>query len=356
MKKNKTLFISIGASVILLAGVIGVAVLFSSGKQNAKRQTSTYKITAQPDTLFSGTVQAEETDNYLNDPSKGTLSKINVKDGQFVKAGDPLLTYQATNADLTTLTFAVQTAQNALDNANGDVSDTTNQMTQIKKQYDQTTDDTEKSTLADQYNTLNQTLSQQERAVKTSQLGLSQAQTQLNQAQNGQTIIVQSKQDGIVQVSSAPAEGQPIVSVISNSRIVIGSVTEFDYNKLKVGDKVSITSLNGNQKETGLITTISQIPNSTASTGSTEGSSVVSYNFTVIPNASFQYGYTVQIGLANKDIIIPKSAVKNGQVKVKVGDKFESRAIELEASRGQYKVLSGLKIGETIAKDWGSSQ
>jgi HlyD family secretion protein len=357
MKKSKALGVAIFISVLLLGAVVTLAYVFSGqSAQSTKKEVATYKIMAQPDTLFSGTVQAQSTDDYLADTTKGTLSKINVKDGQAVKAGDVLLTYQAANADLTTLTFAVQTAQNTLDNATQNLASAKTQIVQLKTQLAQATDATEKAGIDSQVTAANQAVLQSEQAVTTAQLGLTQANTQLAQAQAGQTVTVAAKQDGIAQVNANAAAADPIVSVVSNTRIVMGSSTEFDYAKLKVGEKLSITTVNGNQKTMGLITKINQTPvQAAASATANAGSSVVTYNFIVSPDKTLQYGYTVQMGLANTEIIIPRSAVTDGKVQLKVGSHFERRTVTTEEANGQLKVLSGLKVGDVISQNGNAS-
>ncbi|MFV0556185.1 MAG: efflux RND transporter periplasmic adaptor subunit [Lactovum sp.] len=352
MKKHKTLLISVLSVVILLSLTVAVAFLTRSFSVDdpVDFEMETYLVEAQPSLIFSGMVEATQMDKYLKDASLGTLSKVEVKDGEKVKVGQVLLTYEAKDTDLTSFSFAVQNAQDAVNIASAEINDANSQINQLTTRLNQSQDELEKSSLREQIDVLNQGLGQQHRSLNSAQLALSQAQTQLSEAQAGQTVTIKASQDGIAVVNKNASETEALVTVVSNTKVIKGSASEFDYKELVVGSAVNLTTLDKSQTATGKVDYVSLVPMSTS-----EGLTISSYTFTVSldKGSDLQYGFSVEIELPDKTIYIPETAVKDNKVQLKKDGEFIPQEIKyVKSETDMLQVTEGLNIGDEIRMEW----
>ncbi len=81
-------------------------------------------------------------------------------------------------------------------------------------------------------------------------------------------------------------------------------MTEYDYENIKVNQKVTVKSLNQSIKTSGKIYLINQLPNT-----NNEESGISTYSFYVRTDNNIHYGYNVQISLDLNQMKIPKDAV-----------------------------------------------
>ncbi|MDR1606686.1 MAG: HlyD family efflux transporter periplasmic adaptor subunit [Streptococcaceae bacterium] len=345
-KKHPLLVILTSIVLALTAGVVVLSTLLvPQGKTSQSKGYALYTLKKQADYLFKGSVVASESTDYLEDSTLGELAAINVVDGQEVKAGDVLLTYTKPSDDLTTLAFAVKSAENDLANAQVDLAETEKKDAALRTKYDKAKEEADKQVITDQIELNREAGQTAQRSVTAANLALEQAQTTLSHQQDTQSTQVTSKTAGIV-VLGARTEASPLLRVVSRDTLVNGTVSEYDYDKLKLNASVTVESIDLKHKVSGKITYISPVPEqATAAETSSQ------YSFKVSLDQSLQNGYTVQVHLADSALYIPNSALKAGRVYVKVGDKYQATAVDTKEVDGRLQVLSGLKVGDKLIRE-----
>lgn len=394
-RQKRTIVISITISLIALS-IVASATLLSTKGTLEKSRIDLYSVKNQADSIFQGSIQATKEEDISLDSSLGTLASINVKNQQNVKAGDVLLTYNAKSSDLVSLEYAVKTAQLMLSNSQDSLATVQAKAVQLQDKYnnavaaqkkaqdeakkaedlakaattgssaaavpstssntsDTTTLTEDPDAVQSEIDSNNDTIQQDQQQVATNQLALEEAQANLQQAQNSQTVTVKAQESGMAIVGDVNDTTKPIIEILSKETSVNTEVSEFDYAKVKLGEKVKVRTLNLNNTITGTIDSVSPVPaaGATGSTSTTTASTNIAYyKFTVKPDQNLQYGYDVQVMVPNNEIMIPLSAVKNNFVELKQANgKFKKVAVNVQKKDGQYQVLSGLKVGDKIAKN-----
>lgn len=354
-KKHKIMVISFGIFFILLVIVFTSIILFNSTMENKEIEFSTVSIKEQPDDIFKGVVEPERIDNYMLDPSFGDLSEINVINGQEVKQGDTILTYTQmldnSDVDMTSLTFAITSAKQNFINATQDLADAQTKDLELRAEFNKVNEE-EKAEINSKIEANNELWKTAVREVQSAQIALDEANTNHINAENkvSQTSkinVVKSKSSGMAAVSDINGDTAPLVQIVSSNTKITAQLSEFDFEHIKVGTKVSVEPINSNQKEIGTVTSISSVPLT-----KTNDSTTTYYEFTVKIDHNLQNGFNVHVHLKKDGYIVPKSAVRNNQVQLKKGDTFIKTTVKTEEVKGKILVKSGLKKGDKIAKNF----
>lgn len=345
-KKHPLIVILTSVIAAIIIGTIGLSALLLPKQKTSKQDSyALYTVKVEADNIFKGNVTAKTSTDYREDMSLGELSQVNVTDGQEVKAGDVLLTYTKSSDDLSSQEFAIKSAENDLANAQADVVEAENKDAKLRKKYDNAKEIEEKEGINTQIESNNEAWKAAQRSVTAATLARDQAQASLASQKDKQTATVMSKTDGLV-IMGTKSETSPLLSVVSRETLVNGKTSEYDYDKLKVNDVVSVETVDLSKKVTGKISYISPVPDkATSETSSSQ------YNFKVVLDEPLQNGYTVQIHRPNETLYIPKTSVKNGKVYMKRGGKFSKVAVETKESGSRLQVISGLNSGDKIIEE-----
>ena len=222
--------------------------------------------------------EPKESRSFSLDLSLGTLENIVVKNGQQVKSGDVIATYQnATIADqaneqaqsLNKLNLAITNAKTNLDSAVQKRNQLANQLAQAKKSVQclQAANDPSAIEASQQaYDAQVEVVNQAQQALDNSNLDFSDANAQVEQTRKKVTTSVTAPFYGTFYIDEAgkSSANTPYATIVSPGTIVQATVTEYDYNKLKLGQKVEILPVNDSRKVLGSITNISTLPQSAA--------------------------------------------------------------------------------------------
>ena len=345
-KKHPLIVILTSVIAAIIIGTIGLSALLLPKQKTSKQDSyALYTVKVEADNIFKGNVTAKTSIDYREDVTLGELSQVNVTDGQEVKSGDVLLTYTKSSEDLSSQEFAVKSAENDLANAQADVAESEKKDAKLRTDFNKTKDESEKQSINSQIESNNEAWKAAQRSVTAATLARDQAQASLASQKDKQTATVTAKTDGLV-IMGTKSETSPLLSVVSRETLVNGKTSEYDYDKLKVNDVVSVETVDLSKKVTGKISYISPVPDkATSETSSSQ------YNFKVVLDEPLQNGYTVQIHRPNETLYIPKTSVKNGKVYMKRGGKFSKVAVETKESGSRLQVISGLNSGDKIIEE-----
>ncbi|ELY8689095.1 efflux RND transporter periplasmic adaptor subunit [Enterococcus faecalis] len=332
--------------------------------------------------VLKGIVQPKTT-SYLNfDQSLGKINTISVKNGQEINENDVVAIYQNTTVEdqaeeqtqsLEKLNLAVTNAQINLDNATQKQQELENRLTIAKNE--QTTianekmdDEMKKAEKVESDNkieTIQQALDTQKEAVLQAQQALDAANVDLSSANN----TIEKTKKKITTTVTAPFKGivyindkgkadatVPYATIVSPETVIKGSVTEYDYNKVKVGQPVTISQINEEKAIDGIITEINALPEDMAvspqDTSSTKNTTISTFSFIISPKESIQYGYNVQISVPMNNLeLAKKNTVKeNNEVFVFIyrDGKVVKQKIEVKEDNERYLVKAGLKENDSI--------
>lgn len=324
-------------TLIVTSSVVAVALLAVTGVTTYQKMThkseatvkagyQTYTVTTSPDLSMTGKVIASKTQT-LNIPT-GKLQQINVNNGQTVKSGDILLT--VTNTDM----------QEAIDNQNDMISKSNravNSAESALKSAQQSYNQAEPESKA----ALKDGVAQAQQAVTDANADAQDAQNKLVDLQTKLNVNVTAPFDGIVSVDNNTKDGLPALTMNTTEKMLQATVSEYDYNKVHSGDKVTVSAIDGTPNQTTAIDKIDQIP-AEQSKGTTY------YPFSAHVNDSFLYGQSVKVKVPQNDLKVPSSAVYKGSLYKVIDGKASRINADVTKTGTSYIVKSGVAKNEKV--------
>lgn len=325
---KKIVFVVCGIAMFSLLSVTSLKVYtkMSGHQENNKNQYQVYKVTSTLPLTMSGKIVAEKTQT-LNVPT-GKLQQLNVTDGQTVKNGDILLTVTVTD-----IQESISSQQDVVNKANRAVNSAAATLKNAQQSYNQADVDTKPS--------LKDTVTQAQQAVADANGDLQDAQSKLAELQGNLTMSLKAPFDGVVSVSNNTKDGIPSITINSSQKVLQANVSEYDYSKVKTGDTVTVSGIDGSPKQTTKISKIEQIP-----TG--QGKGTTYYPFSANMNNDFLYGQSVEVKVPQSELKIPKSAVYKGSIYKVIDGKASRAKADLTKNDDTYIVNAGVSIGEKL--------
>lgn len=331
--------------------------------------------------LFDGKVQAAEVQEAFYDPSKGVIAEVLVEDGQSVEEGTDLFTYtneenqqllDEQNRQYSRLEERRSEAETDLANAKAALNTANANIKKANQAIQSSTESSETSLSIDPAAESAQTelmdyeaeKAEAEATIDSSEMTIEELTVQvedivyeIERLREGITTTIQSEFAGIVELSSSDPTSlqtseQPVVRLMSNNLKIESTVSEYDYSKLSEDSPVDIYLMNSDRELSGTISNISSLPVQ----ANAEGETSSRYPFTVIPEESVQYGFSVQIGYSEGVIYLPQNTVieaEDGTNSVFVNEDgtVEKREVVLKEESHFYEVESGLEVDEEVLLD-----
>lgn len=385
MKKNKRkkqIRLTIGfvvACIVIAIGATIFSITRSTKQTEEKGDYQVAKIEKSAPLLFNGVAQPKESRTFTLDPTLGTLETIHVKNNQQVKAGDVLATYKnqtieekvsQQEQDLNKLNLAVSNAQSGYNSAVNKKNQLADQYNQLNKSVQalQAANDPSAAKVVEQmaeikeaYDAAGDAVTKAKQGIDNANLEYSDAQKSIAQLKEKVNTKVTAPFDGIVYVdqNGKTQENVPYATLVSPGTVVQASVTEYDYNKIKQGQKVEVMPANDDRKIAGTITNISSLPESASakpslsaavSGGNSNSSSTSSYAFTVETAEEIHNGFSVQVAIHFNQITVPKEVVVARDGKQYVYTYKDGKAhlteVTVKDQGANYLVEKGLAMGD----------
>ncbi|HGF7612964.1 TPA: efflux RND transporter periplasmic adaptor subunit [Enterococcus faecium] len=388
MTKRQQIYLSIMGGVISFL-LIGGAVIYKLSNPIVEEDFyKLVKVKKSEPLVLKGIVQPKNT-SYLNlDQTLGKISAISVKNGQEINENDVIATYQNTTIEdqaeeqtqsLEKLNLAVTNAQINLENATQKQQELETRLTAAKnehaaitnKKIDEEMKKAEKAEDENKIEAAQQALDAQKDAVSQAKQVLDEANVDLSSVNN---TIEQTKKK-ITNTVTAPIKGivyindkgktdaaVPYATIVSPDKVIKGTVTEYDYNKVKVGQVVNINLLNEEKSIEGTITDVNALPedmevSTQTNISSDKNNTVSTFTFMVSPKEPIHYGYNVQINVPTNHLeLAKKNTIKeNNEVFVFIyrDRKAIKQKVEVKEENGKYLVKTGLKENDSIIENPG---
>lgn len=339
--KNKWTWIIAAIAIVALLGIAFILKSVSGGSSKDDHDGyDTYKVKRENAIHLEGKAAPNAVKTYNNNSQVGDFQSPAVQDGDQVKQGTPLVSYDTNNGKRQELANKVNDIQHAVNEDQLRVNAAPNdQNTQQKLAEDQNT--------------------------------LSQTQQQLNKFDRQVTDSVNAAFDGKVDIKNPHAsEGEAILRLISKEPQLKATVSEFDISKIKEGDHVNVKVNNSGKTGEGKITKISELPTSFdkagASGGSSQGNPVDKNPGGGESNSASKYtveignidipvraGFSMEASIPLKTVKLPDSVLtKDDQVfVVDEHNKAHKLKIKIDKMNGQIIVKKGLKPGDKVLKN-----
>lgn len=365
-----------------MVAIVGVvwATLNGSKKEEQKGDYQVVKIEKSAPLLFNGVAQPKESRTFTLDPTLGTIETIHVQNNQQVKAGDVLATYKNQTIEeqvsqqeqaLNKLNLAVSNAQsgyNSAVNKKNQLADQYNQLNKSVQDLQAANDPSAAEVVAqmaqikEAYDAAGDAVEQAKQGVDSANLEYSDAQKAIAQLKEKVNTKVTAPFDGIVYVdqNGKTQANVPYATLVSPGTVVQASVTEYDYNKIKQGQKVEVMPANDERKIAGTIINISTLPESASATpslsaavsggSSNSSSSTSSYAFTVETAEEIHDGFSAQVAIHFNQITVPKEVVVARDGKQYVYTYKDGKAhlteVTVKDQGANYLVEKGLAMGD----------
>ncbi|ALS00741.1 hypothetical protein ATZ33_04955 [Enterococcus silesiacus] len=362
--KNKKMKLIIGG--ILIGVCVGSYFLFFSSSKKVEPSYNVFTLSRLDPLLLKGEVKPAQTEDIFYDQTLGTIADIPVKNEQEVKNGDVVLNYlngeAQTRVDQQQRTVnksslsAQQAAQN-LSRAQARYNEAQASLNQANADHDRETDPEKKEELKGKVEQQKTEVTSTNNEVFQAQQALDLANTEVNdesaalESEQGKvTSTVKSPIDGVAMVNEAGKKSldQPLIQVLSKTKQIKGIVTEYDLNKLKIGQEVSVTSIGSNQTAQGKITNINQLPQSKNG----NDSEIPTYEFIVEGDFPWAYGSSTQVSLPQPQLVLPEKSVLKKENKTFVFVYKNGRAVKTDVKitdvNGAKNVESGVSNGAKI--------
>ncbi|MGX7148731.1 efflux RND transporter periplasmic adaptor subunit [Enterococcus ureasiticus] len=362
--KNKKKKLIIGG--ILIGVCVGSYFLFLSPSKEVKLSYNVFTLNQQDPLLLKGEVKATQTEDVFYDQTMGTIADIPVKNEQEVKNGDIVLNYVNSEAQnradqqqraVNKSSLSAQQAAQNLSRTQGRYNEAQAKLNQINADYDRESDPEKKEELkgkAEQQKaevtSINNEVIQAQQASELAYTEVNDESAALESEQGKVTSSIKSSMDGVAMVNEAGKKSldQPLIQVLSKTKQVKGIVTEYDLNKLKIGQEVSVTSIGSNQTAQGKISSINQLPKSKSG----NDSEIPTYEFIVEGDFPWAYGSSAQVSLPQPQLILPEKSVLNKDNKTFVFVYKNGRAVKTDVKvtdvNGAKNLESGVSKGTKI--------
>ena len=320
-KKMNRKTIILGSAVILACAGLGGYVLLNQVNQKQAMQMVDNKIDSltvqdavnnskKTSLVLSGEVVANNSSKVKIDPSKGEVKEVFVKNGDTVTQGQPLFSY-VTSQELTAQSaqYDAQAKANGITAAQTSASikwETYNRklanLNTLKNKYNSSKDES----LLDQIKSAEDEVAQALSDAKTADNEVTTAQIEAEKAQvTAQTESDRMKYDTVTAdtagtitsmnedlptQSKAKKEEETFIEIMDKSKTLIkGSVSEFDREKLSVGQRVDVVDRKDPKKRwSGTVTQVGTL--TTANAGNSNGGNKQQEN----PNQG-KFPYTVEL-------------------------------------------------------------
>ena len=320
-KKMNRKTIILGSTVILACAGLGGYVLLNQVNQKQAMQMVDNKIDSltvqdavnnnkKTSLVLSGEVVANNSSKVKIDPSKGEVKEVFVKNGDTVTQGQPLFSY-VTSQELTAQSaqYDAQAKANGITTAQTSASikwETYNRklanLNTLKNKYNSSKDES----LLDQIKSAEDELAQALSDAKTADNEVTNAQIEAEKAQvTAQTESDRMKYDTVTAdtagtitsmnedlptQSKAKKEEETFIEIMDKSKTLVkGTVSEFDREKLSVGQRVDIVDRKDPKKRwSGTVTQVGTL--TTANAGNNNGGNKQQEN----PNQG-KFPYTVEL-------------------------------------------------------------
>lgn len=387
-KKINILIITAIALVIILGAVIIIANFNGYKEKTEVTHEDSYEIQGVEGLKFNGVSVISDEQRIVVDRSLGEVKDIKINDGQEVKTGDILFSYNNTaiedqiaqsDRQIASNNDKITKAKNDKTKINSNISELESELNNIISELSTVQAKAAESVATEDENSQNESsellkkqtalegkqieISQKIEALKgqisgadseittyeDTNKGISVEKEALNKKLNREVV---AEIDGVVKIDNKGINDPTTVymRIISKEPLVKAEASEFDINSLKVNDEVLLKVVSSGKYIKGIITKIDDLPIEEV------GRTITGYNFYIKPEKNIMVGFSLEVNANYKGIEIPKDYVYEKDSKICVlkvkGDSHKNIEIKAISEGDSYYLLDGIVgIGDKLIKN-----
>ena len=370
---EKKYIIFLGVIIFISVGLVSFSYI---GMENSKannegKKYRLFSVEKSPALLFKGVSQSENVEEYYLESDLGEIESISVKNGQLVKKNDVIATYKnivlqeevgSQYDNLERLRLSLNNAKENLKNAEGKRENIKTKINNIEKEKSEIEisdkDDPQiiefNSNIEQYQNELEiqeDIVLQAKQLLQDATIAFSVENKNIEKSKKKISQSIKSPMNGIVYIDDRGFKDStiPFAKVVSPKTIIKGTVTEYDYENIKINTNVTVKTLNQSIETVGRIYQINELPDIS------EDGSVSSYSFFIDTKDNIHYGYNVQISLDLNQMKLPKEALIREADEYYVYEYSKNRVyktkINIHQINGEYIIESGLKEKSKIIRN-----
>lgn len=167
--------------------------------------------------------------------------------------------------------------------------------------------------------------------------------------------VIRAANDSVVTALNEDAKNDPqqaLMVLKSEESAIKGTVTEYDRSKVTLNEPIEIKYANNEKVVKGKVTAIAEMNNEPEKE---EKTSLVTYNFTAVPDEAIPVGYSVELLIPRNEIHLPLKSVEEKDndtfVYTVAKGKAKKQAVTVEKGNGFYVLQEGLNENDQIVKD-----
>lgn len=372
-------FITILISLVVIASLGAIIKIRFSNNKITNTDKEVYIVKGSEALKFNGISIVKDEQKVLLDTSKGELKEVNVNDGQEVKVGDVLFSYNniSISDQIDQYNRKISTNEKKILNIKTDVNKINEDINKLKTELDNIISNLNgiKDTVSN--NTEDEELIREKELLENKYIQISeekenaQNQTDILNAEvsnfedtNAEMVTernvleekvitkILAQVDGIVYINEKAINDptEIYMNIISNDTIVRGTASEYDVSNLKVSDEVMMRIISNGEYVKGIVTKIEQRPINE------DGKATTEYNFYIKPEKNIRIGFNLEIKWDYKNIEIPEEYVYKEHDEiyvVKEGiNSYDHIQIKVILEDDKYYLLDGaIGVGDKLLKN-----
>ncbi|MGF9964026.1 efflux RND transporter periplasmic adaptor subunit [Bacillus rhizoplanae] len=371
-KKKKWIVIGIIALIVIVAAVN--IFIMQSKKKGSTADVKFAKVEERQlnnTKLVSGQVKPGNIESFYADMTKGKVKDIAVKEGQEVKKGDKLFSYDNEEINLQMQQAEIDQKMASMRSDQG-----TKKIDSLKKEIKKAKDSGAGKEVLEP---LESQLSELEMTQKTADLEKEKGNLHMEELKKKQAeLTIYSNFAGVVQKldkdatqGSAQAmggQGKPFLQIASKDPFQVqGTLTELQKSQIQKDQTVTVTAKAAPKKKwTGKVIEVSEYPtsadvNAQAMAGAEAGQNMSYYTYkaTLDSQDGLSPGYHVslQVNLENKKMIaVPRKSIVEEKddafVYVEDKGKLRKQLVKKGSSDGDWvEVLEGVTVGQKVVEN-----
>ena len=366
-------------SVMVLGAVIVIVLGFLKLRSPEKKEEHHYTImelTEQEPLVLDGNIETAKEQSYHVDPQKGQVAEVKVTDGQEVDAGDVLFEYdnETISDEVADLNRQVSRLISERDRLYQELETQKNRKAQAKQELEKEVPTQNQQGTANQTahvgamdtTAFDQAIEGTQKAIRDMNNNIEDVNTKIERLSKKTSSSVTADIAGTISINPEGKTNVQLafVKITSKDSEVKTTVSEYDYESVEKGTPVTVYVKAQDREIKGTISFVSTDPSgsgaspvpalpSSPSTASSSGShGVARYDVIVKPEISLPNGFTVQVKIPQKGLVLTEQAIqKDGEqeyVYLYENGVAKRKNIKRVKKGFQWIVQEGLSIGDKV--------
>lgn len=347
--------------MLVLVGIGSVLVSYmTKSSENSVKKYTTYTVKTIDPIILDGSVSSTAESSITLDATKGTIKEVHVSEGQEVLQGDALFTYS--NSLILEELEDLKRQQARLYTQRAGLYEDIESQKQKKAAFvaaaksavsSESTSSASAAASSVDTSVYDSTIDSLQKSIRELNASIEDLAIRISRDESKKSETIYAPVSGRVSIDEL-GKTSPAVAFIKISGaggLISSTVSEYDYEAIKEGEKVSIYVNAQDRYIDGVIASVAKEPTASKLSVNTT-SSVSRYAVSVTPSQELTIGFNVQIHVPQTDLVVPEAAVvvESGKEYVYIfSNGTAHKTLITRAKKGLITVVTqGLQIGDVL--------